>query len=97
MISNRASYSTLFSTILRTSRYAKIGILIDPADAYGSDPLPKYLAKTKISFSKANMSQDPVAVNVEYLSSSNNSHASFAARINFALVESLSFKVTSSG
>ena len=55
MISDGMAYSTNFSTILRTSRYAEMTTPVSLADADGSDPLPAYLAKSKVSFLK----QDP--------------------------------------
>jgi hypothetical protein len=50
MLANGASYTTNFSTILRTTRYAQLDVDVLAKDIDGEDPLPKYLAKTKISF-----------------------------------------------
>ena len=50
MITDGIAYSANFSTILRTSRYAEMTTPVDLADADGRDPLPDYLAKSKVSF-----------------------------------------------
>lgn len=50
LIKNGASFSANFSTILRVSHEARLTTSICDADADGSDPLPKYLAKAELSF-----------------------------------------------
>ncbi|KAH8816636.1 hypothetical protein F5884DRAFT_663758 [Xylogone sp. PMI_703] len=50
MLSNGASYNNNFSTILRTSKHANINTAINPVDATGREPLPKYLAKAAVLF-----------------------------------------------
>jgi hypothetical protein len=50
LVSNGASFSTSFSTILRVSREASLTTPVREVDADGCDPLPKYLAKAELSF-----------------------------------------------
>lgn len=50
LFSNGASYSANFSTMIRISNEAKLSAPVREPDANGRDPLPKYLAKSKVSF-----------------------------------------------
>ncbi|KAJ9300723.1 hypothetical protein DTO271G3_1887 [Paecilomyces variotii] len=53
MLANRAnqgSYSSTFSTIMRTTRNATLSSEIRPADCSGKDPLPEYVSDSTISF-----------------------------------------------
>lgn len=45
-----ASYSSDFSTIMRTTRNAELSIALTEADTRGEDPLPKKIAKADIMF-----------------------------------------------
>lgn len=47
---NQASYSSNFSTILRTSRGAKITAEFSGQDYSGVEPLPAHLAASKVIF-----------------------------------------------
>ncbi|GAD98482.1 hypothetical protein ACLA_046040 [Paecilomyces variotii No. 5] len=47
---NQGSYSSNFSTIMRTTRNASLSSQIRLADCSGKDPLPKYISDTTISF-----------------------------------------------
>jgi hypothetical protein len=51
IVRNRASYSSDFSTILRTSRNADLDHEVEEHDRTGRDPLPSYLEKTTVVFS----------------------------------------------
>lgn len=48
LISNGASYSNKFSTILRVSRTVRLGAEVSEPDGDGRDPLPKYLKLARI-------------------------------------------------
>lgn len=50
IVRNRASYSSDFSTILRTSRNADLDHEVEESDRTGHDPLPSYLQKTTVVF-----------------------------------------------
>ena len=52
MALNGASYSVEFSTVFRAARVAQMSTDVDREDPFGSDPLPKYLKRSRISFSK---------------------------------------------
>jgi hypothetical protein len=54
---NGASYSNRFSTILRATRGQKLEELVALNDRTGADPLPKYLAKTRIRLGYEELSQ----------------------------------------
>ena len=49
---NGASFSDNFSTILRLSRGANLDTTISGDDLDGKDPLPRYLKRAKIAFTK---------------------------------------------
>lgn len=44
------SYGKSFSTILRTTRNAELGRLIDVSETSGAEPLPKHLADIRLKF-----------------------------------------------
>lgn len=44
------SFTNDFSTILRTTRLADLGVEVHRLDANGRDPLPRYLADAKVLF-----------------------------------------------
>ncbi|RFU27250.1 hypothetical protein B7463_g9088, partial [Scytalidium lignicola] len=68
MFSNGASYNNYFSTVLRTSKHAKINTAIHPVDATGREPLPKYLAKAGVLFPRLHdMNREAPQANVELL------------------------------
>lgn len=46
----KASYSSNFSTIMRTTREAKLSVPLNEADTGGEDPLPKRIAEARITF-----------------------------------------------
>ena len=50
--SNHGSYTTRFSTFLRTIQYAAISTGFKGDDCNGKDPLPGHIAQAKISFLK---------------------------------------------
>ena len=50
IFSSGISYSTSFSTVLRTTSHAHVSTTISKDDAIGQDPLPKHLAKATIDF-----------------------------------------------
>lgn len=50
IMSNGASFSNEFSTILRTSRAASVNVNIEQEDADGKDPLPKYIDEAHVVF-----------------------------------------------
>ncbi|KAI9706204.1 MAG: hypothetical protein M1820_004965 [Bogoriella megaspora] len=50
IILTKRSYSTAFSTILRTTKNAQLSVDIDPQDADGKDPVPKYIRNAVITF-----------------------------------------------
>jgi hypothetical protein len=50
LVSNGASYSSKFSTILRVGHEANLTTTIHKVDTSGRDPLPKYLAKAELRF-----------------------------------------------
>ncbi|KAF7193881.1 hypothetical protein HII31_04771 [Pseudocercospora fuligena] len=50
IITNGASYSDDFSTILRTARYACLSKEVNYCDSDGRDPLPRYLSDTTVVF-----------------------------------------------
>lgn len=56
-MSNDASYSDNFSTAVRASRHADLTVEIHSLDAGGQDPLPRYLAKSLMTFSKRRSSR----------------------------------------
>jgi hypothetical protein len=66
MTSNGMAYSNQLSTVLRTSRYARITTPVHPDDADGRDPLPTYLTKMNISFREGSIGQDLLG-NIEYV------------------------------
>lgn len=49
-VANGGSYSTIFSTIMRTTREASLSTPLEFADTSGKDPLPKYIAQATITF-----------------------------------------------
>ncbi|KXT10354.1 hypothetical protein AC579_9159 [Pseudocercospora musae] len=51
VITNGASYSDDFSTILRAARYARLSKEVNYCDSDGRDPLPRYLGETTVLFS----------------------------------------------
>lgn len=59
MITNRASYSNNFATVLRVGRAARLDQEISPADRQGHEPLPKRLAKARVAFG-ADSHQEPL-------------------------------------
>lgn len=48
MFTNRASYSSNFSSVLRAAHGAELSTEILNIDMHGQDPLPKYLANAKV-------------------------------------------------
>ena len=56
LMSNGASYSNSFSTILRTSRFAHIEPEVREQDADGRDPLPKHLQEAQVMFTATHSS-----------------------------------------
>lgn len=50
IFSSGLSYSSSFSTVLRTTAYASLSSTVTREDAVGQDPLPKHLAKATITF-----------------------------------------------
>lgn len=50
ILRNGASFTNSFSTSLRTTRDANFDTLVTEEDSSGSDPLPKHLAKIKVSY-----------------------------------------------
>lgn len=53
ILSSDLSYSSSFSTILRTTSHASVSARISSRDAIGQDPLPKHLAEATITFEYA--------------------------------------------
>ncbi|KAG9667276.1 hypothetical protein KCU95_g17964, partial [Aureobasidium melanogenum] len=53
ILSTSLSYSSSFSTILRTTSHASVSARISSRDAIGQDPLPKHLAEATITFEHA--------------------------------------------
>ena len=58
--SNHASYSADFSTVLRTTREARISEELRPADLRGQDPLPPHLRNAYITLGQAAASNGPI-------------------------------------
>lgn len=52
-VSSHGSYTSKFSTILRTTRGATLSTSIEAVDENGQDPLPKYIAKSTIALASA--------------------------------------------
>ncbi|KAF2715844.1 hypothetical protein K431DRAFT_308281 [Polychaeton citri CBS 116435] len=52
---NKASFSGLFSTILRTGKSATLSASMDNADCYGHDPLPSRLRRSTMTFAAAQL------------------------------------------
>jgi hypothetical protein len=50
IISTGAAYDNNFSTILRATRKAELGIDVPDQDLHGTAPLPKYLTKATVTF-----------------------------------------------
>ena len=50
MLTNGASYSDNFSTILCSSSSVELSEDVQPKDTRGQDPLPEYLAKATVAF-----------------------------------------------
>jgi hypothetical protein len=50
IFSSGISYSSSFSTVLRTTSHAFVSTEISRADAIGQDPLPKHLMDATIAF-----------------------------------------------
>ena len=60
-VSNGASFSPNFSTILRVSREASLTTPVRDEDADGRDPLPEHLAKAGLSFPSSSRVVDEAA------------------------------------
>lgn len=50
IFSSGISYSSSFSTVLRTTSHALVSTKISRDDAVGQDPLPEHLAEATIAF-----------------------------------------------
>lgn len=55
------SYGKSFSTILRTTRNAELGRLIDVSETSGAEPLPKHLADVRLKFWVGRVEEDETA------------------------------------
>lgn len=62
---NHGSYSSKFSTILRTTRAADITTGLNIEDVNGKDPLPDHIADATISFHN-DQGQNPAKKNCQY-------------------------------
>jgi hypothetical protein len=51
VLANGASYSNVFSTVLRIARAAELSIKVQESDLEGKNPLPSYLAKATVVMS----------------------------------------------
>lgn len=64
VIAARASYSNDFSTVMRVTQCSSLSTRIKSADGDGHDPLPKYIAESRISlgvlYSSPNTSKESV-------------------------------------
>ncbi|KAG9853152.1 alcohol oxidase, partial [Aureobasidium melanogenum] len=58
IFSSGLSYSSSFSTVLRTSSHASVSTKISREDAVGQDPLPKHLAEATITFAYADANEE---------------------------------------
>jgi len=58
IFSSDVSYSSSFSTVLRTTSHAYVSKKISKEHAMGQDPLPKYLAEATITFDYANEDEE---------------------------------------
>ncbi|KAF3765584.1 hypothetical protein M406DRAFT_37239, partial [Cryphonectria parasitica EP155] len=54
VVISRASYSSQFSTILRVSHHVELPAQVEPRDASGKYPLPKYLQDAVLQFPPEN-------------------------------------------
>lgn len=50
VITQRAAYSTGFSTLIRVAHNIYMPVAINPEDTGGKDPLPPYLSDVKVQF-----------------------------------------------
>lgn len=66
IFSGNVSYSSSFSTVLRTTSHAYVSQKISREYAMGQDPVPKYLAEATITFDYANRDEEETATE-EYL------------------------------
>jgi hypothetical protein len=61
LVSNGASFSSKFSTILRVSHEANLTTPVREVDTNGRDPLPNYLAQAELSFPSCSDAVDDTA------------------------------------
>lgn len=74
LITDGASYSNRFSTVLRTTRQEQLDHLIGPADREGQDPIPQHLAKWRLRVGQGDHGQ-PDEMAMELLSNGDRDEA----------------------